>query len=260
MTDAKTVVDEDSEGCDSTAESTATDNYEVYEDAIEKAEQIVNRQVNWFMQTDRSFGRIFRFNILVLGGFLSVLTYGVQLDIFTVPDFFNPFSLASFAFWMVSTTCLVVSYGFLWAKLGLEDMFHKGGHLEETGALADTDDNQEAVDATQIGTLLNENPSKERYYREVLGGYVQTMHSNEREVNSFRFPLYYGSILLLLDSIVVFAIGLWATFSDTQLISVRYLMFGGVPLLVGIGISLGLILKIYSYSDRILFFLKNFWR
>lgn len=228
---------------------------DVVVEAKAEAKALVDREIEWLKESETDFMRIFRFNVLALGIFVSGASLGIRhTNALSVSHFDHHFVYLSFAFWFASTVLAVLTYGGLRAHLGCEELFQvPSTAFSDVRSMRSPDDLDEIDDAFE-DTPLSDVDSVAQYHRKTLDSYVEAINANEHEAG-LRYGLYNVVLLLLVFSITLFGLGIWDSVGPSGRVvgpwgaGVVIAVLGATSTLVGTALSLT---NLYDkYSDKI---------
>ena len=210
---------------------------------IEDIRPIVEKEAEWLMESETDFMRIFRFNMIVLGAYVSILSLSLNL-LASTEDSVATISvqaisrnlplISSVVFWSISTLIAVLTFGGLRAQFGPEDLFISEDAKTDYG---EDSDKIHKINNYHDTPLANIKVSSNKYYRLILERYIRANSINHREA-SLRYRLYTVVLLLLVISVTLFILGLWTTIIAesrlTELLLIIILAFGGVLSVCGL--------------------------
>lgn len=226
------------------------------EDVIDEIRRIEDRADDWYLQSESDFHSIFRFNILVAGGFLTVFGYFVGGRAYIdVSGWVAAGFLVAFGFWAMSTFSVALSYIGLYVRFGIDHVLLPASESEASPRKGFEGSSKEG---NEYGVSIDELVDKDDgdYYRTVLEAYRRTLEHNDKVTSSYRWALLNASVLLLLDAVIVFAITL--PFTNDELVSslpamVEWVLWGGALLATGVGVflSVGVFWNCWLFRDRL---------
>lgn len=226
-------------------------------------ENVVELHEEWHLQSERDFQSIFRFNILVAGGFVSVLAIGNDLlNISDASNVLNMWTGLGGVFWVMSTLSAAFSYVGVWHLCSVEKIADVNEGVSEDREFSEDEVLSEheipekgLFEKAPLAKVLSKADDRSEFYSRLLDYYVQTISHNRKEAAEFRYALFHLSLLLLLVAVVVFAIGV----ASAVRVGFGFVgpLVGCVFGLFGLALSTLVIHKLYRYRDRLKLKIRN---
>lgn len=156
---------------------------EILKEFGQEGREIVSHQINWAMEADRDLMKLIRYNLLILGGLVSLVTYLSNLEWITVGQVVSsPTVWVSAFFWCSSIVLVAIAYHSIRVEFG-----PMGEHYDVDHSI-DVDD------------IHDEDVTPTEYYEAVAKSYDELTRRNTREIN-MRYSLHTGVVLLMIASI-----------------------------------------------------------
>lgn len=173
------------------------------------------KKVDWLMQSEQDLLKIFRFYLIVLGAFISILSILANQGI-SVDALLNVYTASAVLFWVIAVVGAIVAYIVIWSSPGINEA-HQQDHPFHLPKVFEH--KKEAFQALNLSTTL-ERPAKD-FEDEMIYNYVQSLHRTGKEFRKVRYPFLWSGMALVAISVLVFGVGVFASLDPRSRILVR---------------------------------------